>query len=120
VPGVAVSESVLTPLSSESSLEEKLKYLRDLGWNVAVHNDYRQRGTLHTFWLFTCSGVEVHAEGPVEHEVEIIDSVLRQVYSIELDKRLKKISWVNRFHGSAAATPAQAESIVNRYVENND
>jgi len=28
-------------------------FLRKRGWMVAVHNDYRIGGELHTFWLFT-------------------------------------------------------------------
>jgi hypothetical protein len=43
------------PDTSELSLQAfaVLGRLRDAGWVVAVHNDYRQGGTLHTFWLFT-------------------------------------------------------------------
>ena len=35
------------------SLTSMLRLLRDAGWMVAVHNDYRQDGKLMTFWLFT-------------------------------------------------------------------
>lgn len=35
------------------TLEEMLEILRDAGWMVAVHNDYRQSGRSMTFWLFT-------------------------------------------------------------------
>ncbi len=38
-------------------IEGYLKLLRNEGWMVAVHNDYRQNGEMHTFWLFT------HTEG---------------------------------------------------------
>jgi hypothetical protein len=38
--------------------------LRDAGWAVAVHNDYRQDGQLKTFWLFTHpNGTWVKGEG---------------------------------------------------------
>jgi hypothetical protein len=30
-----------------------LTKIRDAGWSVAVHNDYRLNGAAHTFWLFT-------------------------------------------------------------------
>ena len=36
---------------------EILAKLREAGWSVAVHNDYRLGGVAHTFWLFT------HADG---------------------------------------------------------
>lgn len=35
------------------SLTGMLRILREAGWMVAVHNDYRQDGKLQTFWLFT-------------------------------------------------------------------
>lgn len=34
-------------------MEEVLKQLREAGWRVAVHNDYKLGGVDHTFWLFT-------------------------------------------------------------------
>ena len=37
--------------------------LRALGWTVAVHNDYRQNGFAHTFWLLTKGGRCVKGEG---------------------------------------------------------
>ena len=52
---------------------EILKLLRDEGWAVAVHNDYRQQGRRRTFWLFTkpeevplryADGLYVKGEGP--------------------------------------------------------
>jgi hypothetical protein len=30
-----------------------LRWIREQGWAVAVHNDYRLNGERHTFWLFT-------------------------------------------------------------------
>ena len=36
-----------------ASLTAVLEGIRAEGWMVAVHNDYRQNGSLHTFWLFT-------------------------------------------------------------------
>lgn len=37
--------------------------IRALGWSVAVHNDYRQGGEMHTFWLFSKEGRCVKGEG---------------------------------------------------------
>ena len=37
--------------------------IRRLGWTVAVHNDYRLKGDLFTFWLFTKDGRCVKGEG---------------------------------------------------------
>lgn len=37
--------------------------IRALGWSVAVHNDYRAEGKVHTFWLFTKEGQCVKGEG---------------------------------------------------------
>ena len=34
-------------------IEALLAELRYDGWMVAAHNDYRLRGKLYTFWLFT-------------------------------------------------------------------
>lgn len=45
----------------------KVKGLRDKGWMVAVHNDYRQNGVFHTFWLFTHpDGRWIKGEGPTD------------------------------------------------------
>jgi len=35
------------------SIGALVEELRSWGWSVAVHNDYRMAGKLHTFWLFT-------------------------------------------------------------------
>lgn len=35
------------------AIENLLKWLRDAGWRVAVHNDYETNGHQMTFWLFT-------------------------------------------------------------------
>jgi hypothetical protein len=44
--------------------------LRAAGWTVAVHNDYRQGGKPHTFWLFTHEATKrfVQGEGPSDQE----------------------------------------------------
>lgn len=40
--------------------------LRDNGWMVAVHNDYKQDGRPHTFWLLVRDGRAVKGEGPTD------------------------------------------------------
>lgn len=42
--------------------------IRAKGWIVAVHNDYRLGGELHTFWLFTKHGRCVKGEGLTDAE----------------------------------------------------
>jgi hypothetical protein len=42
--------------------------IRARGWTVAVHNDYQQGGTPHTFWLFTKDGRYLKGEGRTDHE----------------------------------------------------
>lgn len=42
--------------------------IRALGWDVAVHNDYRLNGEPHTFWLFTRGSECVKGEGRTDAE----------------------------------------------------
>lgn len=47
-----------------ATMEELLCQLREDGWRVAVHNDYRHGGVDFTFWLFTHeNGIYVKGEG---------------------------------------------------------
>lgn len=50
------------------NLSKMLKELRTYGWTVAVHNDYRLKGELRTFWLFThqASGTFLKGEGSTD------------------------------------------------------
>jgi hypothetical protein len=51
----------------------ELKALREAGWVVAVHNDYRLKGEAHTFWLFT------HPDGRwIKGEGQTDDVAIRQ------------------------------------------
>lgn len=46
-----------------------LQELRDDGWMVAVHNDYRLNGKTMTFWLFThTDGRWIKGEGATDSE----------------------------------------------------
>lgn len=53
--------------------------LRELGWTVAVHNDYRINGEPHTFWLFTKGDFAAKGEGCDDSVAldEVRDNVLR-------------------------------------------
>ena len=42
--------------------------IRNDGWAVAVHNDYRLKGESHTFWLFTKGERAVKGEGRTDSE----------------------------------------------------
>jgi hypothetical protein len=58
------------------SLTSMLRILRENGWTVGVHNDYRQGGKLMTFWLFT------HPSGRwLKGEGESDENAVFQVYS---------------------------------------
>jgi hypothetical protein len=60
-------------------LEQQLKTLRDAGWSVAVHNDYKLKGVSYTFWLFTHSdGTWIKGEGET-------DSVALEKYISQLE-----------------------------------
>ena len=45
-------------------MSNHLDCMRDNGWSVAVHNDYRLKGEFYTFWLFTNGDRCVKGEGP--------------------------------------------------------
>lgn len=68
------------------TLEQMLAWLRQNGWMVAVHNDYRQNGVLSTFWLFTHqeSGRFVKGEGLTDDEA--VGQVYIAAYGIYLEK----------------------------------
>lgn len=42
--------------------------IREMGWAVAVHNDYRMNGRPYTFWLFTKNNRAVKGEGSTDVE----------------------------------------------------
>jgi hypothetical protein len=49
-------------------MSDRLRELREAGWMVAVHNDYRQNGEARTFWLFTRNGQAIKGEGSTDDE----------------------------------------------------
>jgi hypothetical protein len=64
------------PASEEAS--NMLLQLRSDGWLVAVHNDYRQNGRVHTFWLFTKGDQCVKGEGLTDADAlkQVIDALI--------------------------------------------
>jgi len=56
--------------------------LRADGWSVAVHNDYRQDGVLHTFWLFTKGNRAVKGEGFTDEEA--LDQVRKDIVILSI------------------------------------
>ena len=45
-----------------------LSLIRQEGWVVAIHNDYKQDGKFHTFWLFTKGDRCKKGEGRTDFE----------------------------------------------------
>jgi len=51
------------------TVTQEADFMREQGWSVAVHNDYRLNGEDHTFWLWTHpSGRFVKGEGRTDQE----------------------------------------------------
>jgi len=50
--------------------------LREHGWVVACHNDYRQDGEPMTFWLFVKESYALKGEGKTD--AEALDAIRRQ------------------------------------------
>lgn len=48
---------------------------------VAVHNDYRLGGVLHTFWLFTKGDLAAKGEGKTD--LVALDKVRREIARLE-------------------------------------
>lgn len=59
--------------------EAILMLLRQFGWSVAVHNDYRQDGEKRTFWLMVKDEVAFKGEGTTDEEAlqQVIDRVFK-------------------------------------------
>src|SRR4051794_41022551 len=61
-------DAAITKLVSLGKEPISADTLRELGWSVAIHNDYRLHGDNHTFWLFTKGGRCVKGEGKTDDE----------------------------------------------------
>ncbi len=51
--------------------------IREQGWAVAVHNDYRLNGEAHTFWLFTKGDRAIKGEGRTD--ADALNAVRRAI-----------------------------------------
>lgn len=72
-------------MGAEIKTTPTLDQLRERGWSVAVHNDYRLAGERRTFWLLTHpSGRWVKGEA-VADEAALLDC-LRQIEHYGLEK----------------------------------
>lgn len=84
-PSLACSFAHLDVASYHTGRQEAQKHLgaslpddlRLQGWAVAIHNDYRQGGVQHTFWLFTKNGSALKGEGATD--AEALDEVRAQL-----------------------------------------
>ena len=65
-----------------AGMEQIIAQLREDGWRVGVHNDYRLNNADHTFWLWTHgSGLFVKGEGRTDIEaLRIVASEARRVF----------------------------------------
>jgi len=77
------SKSPLVPRDGQRSIgteaDSLLAKLRADGWSVAIHNDYRQGGVPHTFWLFTKDGFSVKGEARTDiGALEQVDAEIKK------------------------------------------
>lgn len=74
----AAITAVLDALHRDGEVTRALARLREYGWSVAVHNDYRLDGKPMTFWLFTHPGGR-WAKGEGATDAEALDAVFEMV-----------------------------------------
>lgn len=72
------------------NLTEMLKELRDEGWMVAVHNDYRLGGEAYTFWLFTNFRTGTFVQGEARTDEEALRNIRLELLEREADAEAKK------------------------------
>lgn len=65
------------------NLEEKLQVMRDAGWLVAVHNDYRLAGVLMTFWVFTNVQTGKFVKGEAASDSQALDLCLEAAVGLK-------------------------------------
>jgi hypothetical protein len=74
--------------SSKAPLAASPEDLRNKGWMVVVHNDYRQNGIPHTFWAFSKGSIYVCGEGT--SDAQALSHVRARVTALEkIDKELE-------------------------------
>ena len=88
---------------------EMLKTLRDEGWMVAVHNDYRLNGKTMTFWLFTrADGRWIKGEG--ETDAEALSQTLASRPAHEMEPLKGSKPPATDTHEQSSLAPTQEES----------
>jgi len=72
-----------------NGMEELLSDIRDRGWMVAVHNDYRQHGELNTFWLFTKGYWSVKGEDRTDRMalMKVLDEIRKVESQVSPDEQ---------------------------------
>lgn len=77
---ITTLEAENVELRGKLDVTNRLACIRDSGWSVAVHNDYRLQGKFHTFWLFTNGDRCVKGEGPSDLAAlsEIVEKLVAQ------------------------------------------
>jgi hypothetical protein len=73
------------------NLSEMLKKLRDDGWTVASHNDYRLNGESFTFWLFTNMRTGRFVQGEAKTDEEALQNIRIELLEREADESFKKL-----------------------------
>lgn len=73
------------------TLSESLKQLRDAGWMVAVHNDYRLDGEAFTFWLFTNFRNNTFVQGEAKTDEEALENIRIELLGRQVDEAQKTL-----------------------------
>lgn len=73
------------------NLSEMLKKLRDEGWMVAVHNDYRLNGEPFTFWLFTNMVKGTFVQGEAKTDEEALRDIRIELLERQADEECKRM-----------------------------
>lgn len=89
--------------------------LRALGWYVAVHNDYAQKGEHCTFWLMTFSSTKagefIALKGEGKSDTEALDEIRHLVKGMDFGKvgELNYVPQIEYLQGQLAHVQAQLE-----------
>jgi hypothetical protein len=75
-----MSEHLSKKMQDELNTVILLSKLRQDGWLVAVHNDYRLRDELRTFWLFAKGNTCVKGEGRTDEEA--LREVWKEIHNL--------------------------------------
>lgn len=73
------------------NLSEMLKKMRDEGWMVAVHNDYRLNGEAFTFWLFTNFRNNTFVQGEAKTDEEALENIRIELLQRQADEACKEL-----------------------------